>query len=776
MDSRLQDILNRFDNVKPYKQNSWLVRCPAHGDKQSSLQISLDGERVLVNCYAGCNTSEVLSTVGLVFEDLFLGDWKPVKKAKKRSKPKLKEKPDIRYEFTATGSWIHYSYYNADGSLAHQTIRIPGKTTEYKESTGEFIREYKDKQFRQRRPDKNGKKGWTWSLIGIEPVLYNLPAINKADKDQAIFLVEGEKDAENLSLAFKVLTTTPPLGGGKWQPQWTKMLAGRKVYMVPDNDKTGSRSVKLIAPELCKAGCQVKVIWLPETLNDKPVKDVSDWLAAGGTKQQLKEIIEAQSFFAPHVAQCRGENDQPETGQNETISTQPMKMADYLIRKDFMVDEFNTLFRWRQGWYRYTGKHYGEMEPEEFRGTIYRCFNGKYAASGGPIIPDQQLVNKTIDAISGARPDLLIATDARPPLFLCPKDNDPDPKYMLSCRNGILNLLTRELLPHSPRLFTVNSLPYDYDPKAECPTWDAFLESIWDGDAENVLTLHQWLGYCLTADTSQQKILLIQGARRSGKGTIGRIMTALLGEKNVTTPTMDTFSGRFGLSNLLEKTLTIIPDARLDHNTRNAAVVERLLSISGEDKLAVERKTISDLPSVKLDTRIVILTNTLPRLTDESGALASRFIPLSTPISFLGREDTKLDEKLKAELPGILNRALTGLDILRDVGRLHIPTSSQEIIDDFRRFTSPIQAFVEECCKLDSNLNTDKDRLYDVWCDYRKGQGISKHPSKSVFVRDLKAAYPFIKPSRKRVEGERTHFLEGIGLKEGVQLDLNFAQ
>ena len=774
MDSRMQDILDRFDNVKPYGQNRWLACCPAHGDKQQSLCITLDSDRILINCFAGCDTSEVLASTGLVFDDLFLGDKKSKRTPiKKRPKPK-KKKPEIRREFIASGEkWIIYSYYNVAGKLVHQTCRIPGETTEYKVSTGEFIRKYTDKEFRQRRPDPDKPGQWIWSLVGIESVLYNLPAINKADTDTPIFLVEGEKDADNLSLAFKVISTTQPLGGGKWQPQWTDMLAGRKVYIIPDNDKTGTKTVKIVAPELCNAGCQVKVIWLPEAFNDKPINDVSDWLNAGGTRKQLKELIEAQSFFASPLAERRGENGQSKT-TCEAIYSQPLRLAEYILRKNFMAEGHNTLYRWRDGWYDFTGTHYEEIESMVLRGKIYRRLDRKVDTYGEAIVPDQTLVNKVVDAIPGALPSLIINKDIKPPMYLSVSDADSDPNYLVSCQNGVLNLLTRELLPHSPRLFTVNALPFDYDPKAKCPEWDKFIDSIWEGDAESAITLRQWMGYCLTNDTSMQKILLIQGDKRSGKGTIAKVITALLGERNVANPTMTDLGHRFGLEPLLEKLLAVIPDARMSNRTDSAAIVERLLSISGEDKLVIERKNRPALPGVKLDTRIVILTNILPRLTDESGALASRFLPLSMPRSFLGQEDTHLIDKLLAELPGILNYALVGLDILNETKSFHIPTASQEIIDDFRKFTSPIKAFVEECCKLDAVLNTDKDRLYDAWCSYRKSQGINKHPSKAVFVRDLKSAYPFIKPSRKRVEGERTHFLEGIGLKEGVQLDLSF--
>jgi putative DNA primase/helicase len=98
----------------------------------------------------------------------------------------------------------------------------------------------------------------------------------------------------------------------------------------------------------------------------------------------------------------------------------------------------------------------------------------------------------------------------------------------------------------------------------------------------------------------------------------------------------------------LGKTLAIISDARLSGRTDQAIVVERLLSISGEDAPTVDRK---HRPAVtgKLLSRLMILTNELPRLSDASGALAGRMVVLRLLESFYGREDKDLTDKLLLE-------------------------------------------------------------------------------------------------------------------------------
>lgn len=245
-----------------------------------------------------------------------------------------------------------------------------------------------------------------------------------------------------------------------------------------------------------------------------------------------------------------------------------------------------------------------------------------------------------------------------------------------------MHIPTRELIPSTPAFLGLNALPFPYDPNAGAPlAWLSFLRSVWGADTEAMQTLQEWFGYVLTHDTRYQKILLIFGPRRSGKGTIGRILTALLGQTNVAGPTLGSLVGPFGLEPLLDKQLAIISDARLSGRTDVAVITERLLAISGEDGLSIDRKHRASLFE-RLAVRFVLLTNELPRIADASGALASRFIVLRCSESFLGREDHGLEQKLLAELPAILKWSLEGLDRLTARGRFVQPQSAAAAVQE----------------------------------------------------------------------------------------------
>lgn len=168
-----------------------------------------------------------------------------------------------------------YSYTNADGRALFQVLR------------------YSPKDFRQRRPDGNG--GWEWSLRGVERALYRLPEILRAAPAATIFVTEGEKDADALA-ERRLVATTAPGGAGKWLASYNETLRNRHVAVLPDNDAAGEAHAAAVAKALHGIAASVKVLRLP----DLPLKgDVSDWLAAGGTADELQALADNAPEWAP---------------------------------------------------------------------------------------------------------------------------------------------------------------------------------------------------------------------------------------------------------------------------------------------------------------------------------------------------------------------------------------------------------------------------------------------------------------------------------------------
>jgi putative DNA primase/helicase len=329
----------------------------------------------------------------------------------------------------------------------------------------------------------------------------------------------------------------------------------------------------------------------------------------------------------------------------------------------------------------------------------------------------------------------------------------------VALKNGLLELPEsgeRRLLPHSPLFFSQTAVPFPYDPDAPSPErWLRFLGELWpsakaevQGAKAEIQALGEWFGYVISGRLDQHKILLVVGPTRGGKGVIGRILTALIGKDNVAGPTLNSLSGDFGLAPLIGKSLAIISDARFGGRD-GSVVVERLLSISGEDTLTVNRK-YRDQWTGKLQCRLHIISNELPRLNDASAALIGRLVLLPLTVSWLGREDKTLEGKLRAELSGILNWSLAGLQRLVANGNAFTAVpSADQAIEQLRDLASPVAAFVREECVVGRNYEVKATVLYEAYKAWADVNGQPKK-SKTVFGRDLAAALPMIGRAQQR--------------------------
>ncbi|RDB46826.1 DNA primase family protein [Tsukamurella tyrosinosolvens] len=422
-----------------------------------------------------------------------------------------------------------------------------------------------------------------------------------------------------------------------------------------------------------------------------------------------------------------------------------------------------TLVHHRGEFYTWTGQHWTGLEDNELKAELYAVLGAaEYEGEKGARAwdPNRRKIGDVLDAAAAAA-HLPAAVDT--PAWITTDDGfapRPPAGELVACDNGLLHVPTRVLHPHTPELFNLVSVPFAYDPDADAPTWHAFLRSLWPDDPDSIAALQEFVGYILSGRTDLQKIMLLVGPSRSGKGTIHRVVAALIGRRNTCGPTLASLATNFGLSPLLGKPLALVSDARIGRDERQ--IVERLLSISGEDMLTVDRK-FKDPWSGKLPTRFFICSNELPRFGDASAAIVNRFIILTMTRSFLGNENPGLTDELLAELPGILNWALDGLARLTERGRFTEPESSAEARLQLDDLASPTSAFVRDRCELTPGQRVWSDELYRAWCAWSE-EGGARPTTERVFGRDLAAAAPSVRRRRASPSQGRRYFYDGISL------------
>lgn len=717
----------------------WLCRCAAHSDKNPSLKID-DGEngKLLVKCFAGCSQNEVINGMKRV------GAW-PQQKNNQRQIALRKTAPtNDSVRLSTLGKIVaEYNYSDAAGTLLFQTVR------------------YDPKDFRQRQPKPGG--GWQYNLKGVKIVPYRLPEIIQAIKDNRyIFVVEGEKDANEMREHLECIATCCPMGAGKWKPEFNDYFTGATVVIISDNDAPGRAHARDVANNLRGNAAAVHILELPG-LPDRG--DVSDWISAGGTRKELGTLVEGvMSEPEPPQTDAKTTVEQIHTVDETAPEHLTIDLADPLsVAYLFSQERYpaNTLRRTAGNFYTWDGACYRAANKETINAEIYLFLRSKRTVSGEPIKPTRRSVDNVNHALKAAT----FLETAHLPIWLtqdppCPADE------IIACKNGLLHIPTRDLLLPTPDFFNVNAVGFNYDPDADEPrAWREFLESIWQKDTESIDALQEWLGLLLTNETRHQKMLLIVGPRRSGKGTAARIIQALVGALNVVAPTLHGLGQTFGLAPLIGKQVAIMSDVRLSGRADIQAVVENLLRITGEDAISVPRKYREDWTGT-LPVRFVLLSNEIPALADSSGALASRFIVLPMTESFLGREDQCLTEKLLSELPGILNWALDGLDMLNTRGYLQQPASGRKAVEVLEKLGSPIAAFVEDHCIVASGAEVPCKDLFDAWKSWCAEQGRDRPGTAQIFGRSLNSAFPQIKTGQPRhSDGRRYRVYRGIRLR-----------
>ena len=259
----LNELAGRLNNVRPKPGGGFTSRCPAHDDRENSLSVdqAADG-KLLLHCFAGCSAAGVCRALGITTADL---------SGENGRRP---AGPSAARRVVAT-----YPYTDATGKLLFEVLR------------------YDPKSFCQRRPD--GKGGWTYNLAGVQRVLYRLPQVLAAVRaGEAVFLAEGEKDADALARLGLVATTNPG-GAAKWSDSYTNALAGADVVVLPDNDAAGERHAEQVATALAGKARRIRILRLPG-LPEKG--DVSDWLAAGGTREELLRLAAEAPDWTPEDA------------------------------------------------------------------------------------------------------------------------------------------------------------------------------------------------------------------------------------------------------------------------------------------------------------------------------------------------------------------------------------------------------------------------------------------------------------------------------------------
>jgi putative DNA primase/helicase len=457
-------------------------------------------------------------------------------------------------------------------------------------------------------------------------------------------------------------------------------------------------------------------------------------------------------------------------------------VLDTASGKDHFTRPMATKLRhWREEYYLFNGAAYDRLEIENLRSDLndFLCEQSYFGEENHA--KRLRVSESTKRDVLGQLRDLCQARVDAMPSWLDYRQQPP-PRDIIAFQNGLLDVPEWvrdpdiDLIKPTHFWFSVNVLACEYDPTAECPLWLRVLHECLEGRADLIGLLQEWFGYCLTGDNSLQKLLWLHGKSGAGKSTVCEILEHVIGSRNTVSFDLWDFAYQFGLAKFLGKRLAVARDAHLGHGNEADKVIAKLKQISGGDSTSINRKNKEELESVKLLTRFVINTNEFPALSDASDAILRRamFIPFDR--SFVGAEDTTLQRRLLAELPGITMWAIQGLARLRQRGQFEHAESSAEITLQFQRQQNPVYAFVQDCCQQPGDEGTKgersdqffvlKDALYKAYAAWAKEGGRAAF-NKDRFGTKLFRVVLGLRESRPWDCGRRVHMYHGIRLHPG---------
>lgn len=319
---------------------------------------------------------------------------------------------------------------------------------------------------------------------------------------------------------------------------------------------------------------------------------------------------------------------------------------------------------------------------------------------------------------------------------------------IVNFRNGLLNIKTREFAGHTSDYFSTNQLPYDYDPNATCPNFEAFLNDIFEGDQERVQLIRQILGYIWLKEIKIQKGFIFLGNGSNGKSVLASVMQQLYGKTSMSSTPLSIFERRFGLQELPGKLLNISSENEFEKEF----TTENFKQLTSGDLMSVEAK-YRDSYTTTLYAKLVILLNRLMDSDDTSDGYFRRLVIIpfnkryyelkqgEQPEEGISYMDVHLIDKLVAEISGIFNFSLEGLhDLMEHDYQLVSSSVCDAVLEEYKKRQNPVMSFIEDCIEFKEGgriRRPDIRPAYTTWYG-QHGDGVYRKLHSNKVLENLK--------------------------------------
>ncbi|ULB09571.1 phage/plasmid primase, P4 family [Cereibacter azotoformans] len=340
-------------------------------------------------------------------------------------------------------------------------------------------------------------------------------------------------------------------------------------------------------------------------------------------------------------------------------------------------------------------------------------------------------------------------------------DRDP---WLLGCPGETVDLRTGRSAPPRPDDGITRRVAVAPAQHESCPIWSQFLEDATGADSSVMRFLQQWAGYSLTGITREHTLVFLYGDGGNGKSVFINTLTGLLGEYAATAG-METFTA--SKSDRHPTDLAMLAGARLvtasETEEGRAWAESRIKQMTGGDRITarfMRRDFFTYTPQFKL----TLVGNHRPALANVNAAMRRRFCMV--PFDRKPPEaDPQLEDKLKAEWPGILRWAINGALDWQENGLIR----PQKVLDATAEYFEEQDLFgqwLAEECSLDAkrgpySYETSRD-LFESWTAYARAAG--EEPGTSTRFGEMLARRGLLR-GQERVNGKVAKVWRGINLR-----------
>ena len=355
--------------------------------------------------------------------------------------------------------------------------------------------------------------------------------------------------------------------------------------------------------------------------------------------------------------------------------------------------------------------------------------------------------------------------------LLCKNVEDlEEARNVINLKNGLFSLTTFKLLPHNKKIFSINQIPFLYDPEAKCPKFKKFLEEIFLGDKALKKILQEAFGYGLSAQVAAQKFFLLYSTGSSGKSVVFDLLYHLAGGKEqVSTVALGDLGNRFQRSQMYRKILNLSPE-----NEQRKFNTQALKALTAGDPVQLEMKGQNPFTDV-ITCKLFFAVNNLPIASDRTFSYLRRAQIIPFLARFVDNPDPNKPEELKRnpnikdellkELPGIFNWSMRGLRRLinQDYNFTH-SEKADEVLALYAREINPVCDFTNEVIEANKKSEATQDNLYNAYIIWAKRNG-EKVDNKRRFLKDLRQNLNDAKISFDERKSGLNRFFTGIALK-----------